>query len=382
MGALGIQLTLLVGRTVPVPAPAALMENVDKVEIRQSDAGRSGFQIAFRAGRSGPAGALDDPLAANLLLRPGNRVIVMVSVNAMPRVLMDGFIGHQQFNPGQVPGSGLFTVTGEDISAALDRDEVTAEHPAQNEMIIALKLIGLHAQYGLVPQVIPPFMIDFPLPVERIPVQRATDLKYLQTLAARFGYVFYIRPGPLPAMNTAYWGPPVRMGTSAQALSVNLGHQSNVDSIDFEYNAQAAVQVEGRIHDRSLNTPLPVMTFTSTRVPPLAAFPALPFDLPNVRKVHLEGAEGLDYAQAFARAQATTNASMDAVLTATGEVDATRYGDVLEARGLVGLRGAGYGHDGLYYIKSVKHVIRQGQYKQQFTLTREGRGATVPLVRP
>jgi hypothetical protein len=90
----------------------------------------------------------------------------------------------------------------------------------------------------------------------------------------------------------------------------------------------------------------------------------------------------LNYAQAFARAQATTNASMDNVLTASGAVDGARYGDVLEARGLVGVRGAGYNHDGLYYIKSVKHTISRGQYKQQFTLTREGVGATLPVVRP
>ena len=168
----------------------------------------------------------------------------------------------------------------------------------------------------------------------------------------------------------------------ARALSTNLGHETNVESIDFQYNAQSAVQVEGRIRDRNLNTDLPVMTFFSTRVPPLAAFPALPFELPNVRKVQLDNAEGLSYAQAFARAQATTNASLDNVLTANGEVDSARYGDVLEARGLVGVRGAGYSHDGLYYVKSVKHSISRGQYKQQFTLTREGKGSTLPVVRP
>lgn len=382
MNPFGIQLTLLVGPTVPLPAPVVLTENIDKVEVNQSDEARSGFQIVFRAGRAGPLDVLDYLLVANPLLRPGNRAVIIAIVNAMPRVLIDGFITHSQLNPGSTPGAGTFTITGEDISAALDRDEVTAEHPAQNEMIIALKLIASYAQYGLIPQVLPPFLIDFPLPVERIPVQHATDLRYLQALAARFGYVFYIRPGPVPLTNTAYWGPPIRLGLPARALSTNLGHETNVESIDFQYNAQSAVQVEGRIRDRNLNTDLPVMTFFSTRVPPLAAFPALPFELPNVRKVQLDNAEGLSYAQAFARAQATTNASLDNVLTANGEVDSARYGDVLEARGLVGVRGAGYSHDGLYYVKSVKHSISRGQYKQQFTLTREGKGSTLPVVRP
>jgi hypothetical protein len=86
--------------------------------------------------------------------------------------------------------------------------------------------------------------------------------------------------------------------------------------------------------------------------------------------------------QAFARAQGMTDASTDHVLTVTGELDAVRYGDILKARGLVGLRGAGYSHDGLYYIKNVTHAIQRGDYKQRFTLTREGFGSTTPIVRP
>ncbi|MDH4273642.1 MAG: hypothetical protein OEW08_01245 [Gammaproteobacteria bacterium] len=382
MDMLGIKMTLLIGPTVPVPAPILLTENIDRVEVNQSDQGRSGFQIVFRAGRSGVLGALEYPLLANPLLLPNNRVIIMVLVNALPRVLIDGLVTHQQLNPGTTPGSGTLTITGEDVSVAMDRDKVKDNHPAQNELIIMLKLVGKYAQYGLLPQIMPPFMIDFPLPVERIPAQNDTDLKYAQTMAQRFGYVFYIRPGPVPGTNTAYWGPQVRLGLPARALSVNLGHETNVNNIDFQYDSREAVRVDDVLRDRTLNTDLPVMTFFSTRLPPLATMPPLPFELPNVRKVTLDQAEGLSYAQAYARAQATTNSSMDNVLTATGEVDSARYGDVMEARGLVGVRGAGYSHDGLYYIKSVKHSISRGQYKQQFTLTREGRGATLPVVRP
>jgi hypothetical protein len=46
------------------------------------------------------------------------------------------------------------------------------------------------------------------------------------------------------------------------------------------------------------------------------------------------------------------------------------------------VRGAGYNYDGLYYVKRVKHTLGRGQYKQAFTLTREGKGSTVPMVRP
>jgi hypothetical protein len=55
---------------------------------------------------------------------------------------------------------------------------------------------------------------------------------------------------------------------------------------------------------------------------------------------------------------------------------------VLKPRGIVGVRGAGFTHDGFYYVKSVSHSISKGQYKQRFNLTREGTGPITPMVVP
>ena len=65
-----------------------------------------------------------------------------------------------------------------------------------------------------------------------------------------------------------------------------------------------------------------------------------------------------------------------------GQLDAARYEVILQPRGLVGLRGAGYSYDGLYYVQSVTHNIRKGAYTQNFTLTREGLGSITPVVPP
>jgi hypothetical protein len=125
-----------------------------------------------------------------------------------------------------------------------------------------------------------------------------------------------------------------------------------------------------------------VMTFVSLRLPPLAAMPALPFQLPNVRTSLLDQSSGLSIIEAYARAQGVTDKSVDSVVTAQGELDALRYGDVLTPRGIVGLRGAGFTFDGLYYVKSVSHSISKGKFKQRFNLSREGTGAITPVVIP
>jgi hypothetical protein len=57
-----------------------------------------------------------------------------------------------------------------------------------------------------------------------------------------------------------------------------------------------------------------------------------------------------------------------------------RYGGLLKPRRLVGVRGAGLAFDGLYYITSVTHSIKIGEYKQSFTLARNGLVSTVPTV--
>ncbi len=379
MSPLGVKLTLLVGPTVAVPAPPQLTEALDGVEVTHSDEGRSGFQLTFQADRSGPADLLDPPVVSGPLLQPFNRVILLVSFGVVPAVLMDGVITHLELSPGDQGGTSTFTVTGEDVSVMMDLEEKSVEHPAQDETIIANKLILSYAQYGLLPTVIPPTVIDPPIPIERVPVQQGTDLQHLQRMAERYGYVFFVTPGPVPFVNTAYWGPPPRLSVPQRALTVDMGPETNVESIGFRNNSLGPAMVGGKVQDRTTNQAVPVQTFASTR-PPLAAMPAWLVNQPNVRTVQFR-AGGLNATQAFGRAQGITDAASDA-LVAEGEVDAVRYQGLLQARALVGVRGAGYAHDGFFYVKRVTHMIQRGRYRQRFTLTREGVGSTTPAVIP
>lgn len=378
---LGAHLTLLIGPTVPVPAPFALTEALDSVQVTHNDTARSGFQLTFKVGRSGPLDLVDYPLLRNPLLRPFTRVILVVQLNTTARVLMDGFITRQQLSPGSEPGTGTLTLTGEDVSIMMDLKEKKVEHPAQSESVIATVTLLKYMQYFLLPPLVTPTS-DVPSPQTRVPAQHGTDLKYLQELARRFGYVFYVSPGPLPGQNKAYWGPPKREGAPQPALSVNMGPQTNVNSISFTYDGLAPTTVVDVVQDSDLNSSIPVVTLTNKRIPPLVSMPSPTFNLPNVRQSFLRDRSNLTTARAFVRAQAQVDESVDKVVTASGELDALQYGDFLQARGLVGLRGAGFTNDGFYYVQSVTHSIKKGEYKQRFTLTREGVGALTPTVRP
>ena len=88
----------------------------------------------------------------------------------------------------------------------MDLNERSAEHPAQDETMIATKIMVAYAQYGIVPMVIPPPTIDPPMPIERVPVQQGTDLDYLEQMAAPPRLRLLRHAGPCPVMNTATGG--------------------------------------------------------------------------------------------------------------------------------------------------------------------------------
>jgi hypothetical protein len=377
MSSAGIHLTLLIGPSIPLPAPLFITKALQSVEVTNTDEGRDGFQITFTVGRT-PSDVQDYLLMKNPLLDPFNRVIIMVTLGAMPKVLIDGIITHKQLTPSNEPGKSVLTITGEDVSVMMDLKEKSQTHPNQSDMVIANKIILSYAQFGLVPLVIPPLSIDVPLFVDRTPSQQATDLAYLKELASSYDHVFFVEPTDVPAVNKAYWGPPLLTGTPQKALSVNMGPQTNVTSINFQYNALKPTLLTGSIQDRNTNLKIPVITFRSL-LSALSGKPAL-LSQSSVRIKQFR-ASGLNILQAYIKAQAETDKSTD-VLTATGEIDVLRYGDILRARKLVGLRGSGEAHDGLYYVKNVTHRIKVGEYRQSFTLAREGFGSLISKVIP
>ena len=85
--------------------------------------------------------------------------------------------------------------------------------------------------------------------------------------------------------------------------------------------------------------------------------------------------------EAAKRAFGLLRQGADAV-SGNGSLNVTRYGHILRARMLVGVRGAGLTYDGMYYVESVTHNIKRGEYKQSFTLARDGVVSQTPVVMP
>jgi len=371
MPSLGVRLQLLIGPTIAVPAPYPVMEALTDVEVTNRDQEFDGFKLSFSLGKET---ILDYGLLLSGRLDPPSRVIIMVSIGVLPQVLIDGIITNHQIAPSNRPGESTLTVFGKDISLKLSLEEKNATFPNQPDSVIVTRLIADYPTLGLLPRVTP--TTDVPIQVDRIPSQQGNDLDFIRELARRNGFVFYIEPTVIPGVNDAYWGLDNRLGLPQPALTMNMGADTNVDQpMSFSFDALGPAEPQVTILEpftkRPISIPLP-----SGLHPPLARQPAS-----SLRKTLPRNTANLNPLQAALRGLSSASQSSDAV-TATGEVDAVRYGRALRSRRLVGVRGVGQSYDGLYYVQEVTHRIKRGEYKQSFSLRREGRGALTPVVVP
>lgn len=371
----GIHLTLMIGPVVPEPVPQVVLDALTSVQVTTSAGERSGFQLTFTLSNNSPLHTLFLLTGGNL--PPILRVILTATVGGTPNVLIDGVVTHQQVTPADA-GRSTLTVTGKDLSAVMDLIDFSGTpFPAMpSEARVAL-LCAKYAFLGVMPMVIPSVLIDIPIPTESIPTQQGTDFSYITSLADEVGYVFYLEPGPQPGQSIAYWGPEIKVGTPQPALNINMDMFTNVESLDFTFDGESAtlpiVMIQNKETKAVIGIPVPPITPLN---PPLGLIPPLSIKT-----------EYQDYTAKYSPIRAAivgiTKASKTAdVLSANGTLDVTRYGRILKARQLVGVRGAGLAYDGLYYVKTVKHEIKRGQYKQSFTLTRNGLISTLPQVPP
>jgi hypothetical protein len=248
-------------------------------------------------------------------------------------------------------------------------------YPAMPPEARVALIIAKYAVFGIIPLVIPSLFPDLPIPVERIPVQEGNDLDYIKGLAASVGYVFYIDPGPVPGTNIAYWGPEIKVGVPQPALNLDMDAHTNVESLSFNFNGADTVLPIVFIQNSLTKIPIPIpIPKLNPLQPPLGAIPA-----PITKILPLKETAKLSPLAAIGVGLAVASMSADAV-TGTGSLDVVRYGRLLKAKQLVGVRGAGTAFDGLYYVKSTTTTIKRGEMKQSFELTRNGLVSITPRV--
>lgn len=361
----GVHIQLMIGPGVPVPAPRAVTEALQSLQVTSSR-DRSGFEITFAVGKSSPL--LKTMLPAGYFDPIVTRVCIVAMVNGFPHVLMDGLVTQQRVSPSNEPGGSTLTITGEDLSVAMDIVDITIPYPGIPVIGRVYLILAKYAALGIIPAAIPPIVPVIDVPVSRFDTQTGTDRAYLKRLASDAGYVFYVEPGPAPLSSIAYFGPDIRLPVPQPALSVNMDAHTNVESLSFSLDGLAKKLTVITILDpftRKIPIPVPIPNVSAFR-PPLGARPT-----PPARIEFSKEYANLTPDKAAGKVLGMLMNNSDAI-TASGSLDVVRYGRPLRSRMLVGVRGAGLAYDGLYYVNNVTHRIKRGEYKQSFTLSRDG----------
>jgi hypothetical protein len=176
-------------------------------------------------------------------------------------------------------------------------------------------------------------------------------------------------------MSVAYWGPQIKVGEVQPALAVDADASTNVESLQFSFDNEHKTLPVLTIQEPFTKTPIPIPVPDVTPLdPPLGLIPPIPKHIVNIG-----GVAKLSALRAALIALAKVSQTADAV-SATGSLDVLRYGRILKPRKLVGVRGSGPAFDGLWYVTSVTHQLKRGEFKEQFTLARNGLVSTLPAV--
>jgi hypothetical protein len=335
-----------------------------KVEENSGDT-PSGFELSFALEKNSPLNTIF--LLAGGAALPILRVALIATINGQATTLINGVVTKTDLRPGVGGDPATLQVMGKDLTATMAYFDFSGiPYPAMPPFARINLILAKYAWLGVIPQVIPS-LEGPPLPTDKIPRHQDKDLGYIRMLAKEAGYTFFMKPGPAPATSIAYWGPEIRVGQVQPALTIESGSPTNAEELSFSFGKEdfsiPIVFIQNQLTKAPIPVPIP------SEIPfqqPLGAIPALP---PKIDR--LKDTARLKPFEALQRGFAHAAQNLDSV-TGRGRIDVLRYGRILRARGLVGVRGAGHAYDGVHYIESVTHELSRGSYKQNLDLKRSG----------
>ena len=358
----GVSLTLLMGPVAVRPAPRAVVDALENATATQAVGQRSGFQLTFAVSKTSPI--LTDLLPSGAF-DPMVRVILVATLNGVPKVLSDGPIKRTDLTASTKPGEYKLVVTGEDVSGYMDLLDFTGfPFPAMPPFARVALMMAKYAAFGVVPITIPSPFSFAASPTASYAQQQGSDYEYANKLAKDVGYEFYVTPGRIPGTNTAYWGPQARLGLpQPNPLTIDFDQAAQTNAATFSVDGNQAILPYAFVKVANVSVPIPVPDIGILK-PPLALRPLMPT---KVRLLETERMGPVEVAGALLAGRGAADP-----VTASGSVDLVRYGVPMDSRSLIFVRGASHAFNGLWYVRSVSHALGRGSWRQTFQLSRDG----------
>ncbi|MFN4100750.1 MAG: phage late control D family protein [Pararhodobacter sp.] len=336
---------------------ADLTERAAEVVVTQRLGQPATFAIAFTLDIADS----DWPLLADPRLGAGAEI--MIAGDEGTECLVYGVVHAQRIRMVTGGESSSLEVIGGDHAIMLDRETKIATWPQMTDGEAA---VAIMTAANLLPDA-----ESTParhLTNQNALLQRGTDLAFLNVLARRNGFLFWITSDVLGIRTGHFKRPPVT-GTPARSLSLK-DSASALASLDIEWNVERPTSAVARGLDVASKSPLSGEAAQT----PLPAMGALPLAMIATEpRVAMPAVAGNDTGGLGARAEATL-VENGFFITARCQTTHEAAGGLIHAHMLVEIDGAGTLHSGSYLVSEAIHRIGPRAHVMDLTLIRNAWG--------
>lgn len=318
-----------------------------------------GRATAFRLHYAADISEGDLPLLVDGRLDAGSAISVLIPTDGGRQCLVKGPVTGQRIQLQHGGAGSTLVVQGSDSSITMDREVNSQVWTGLTDSDAVTAILG---NYGYVADVEATSAGHFE--EKHTLIQRSTDLYFVQQLARRNGFLFWITSDEF-GVETAHFKRPPIDGASDAELIINLD-SPGIQQLDIEWDVERPTRVE--IFQLDLNAKTNIDGGVS----------ALPLTiLGNSGLVDITGDTRSQYLTAPSDdAGDLTSRAEGALIESSWFVRATCQTsfDVLRrlvrAHTVVNVRGAGSRHSGNYFVASVRHVIDSVAHNMEIELIR------------
>jgi phage protein D len=297
-------------------------------------------------------------------LGPEAELAILVDGGSGPECLVKGPVHAQRLTLRHGGEGSSLEVSGSDSSVRMGRETRSAVWADSTDGDAVTAIV---ATYGFRPDIRSTDTRH--LESKHALVQRATDLEFVQSLARRNGYAFWVTADAL-GLETAHFRAPAATAVGPEpVLRINLDDPATTE-LELEWDVERPVSATARQLD--LNNKAVIEGSAPESAELALGAEALATIVREPRSTHLP-APADDAGDLLARARAAVaEASWFVRATCRTSVDAA--GTVVRAHRLIRLEGAGSRFSGKYLVAGVRHLIDAEAHRMELTLLRNAWG--------
>jgi hypothetical protein len=353
------------------PAAPRLVDRIRRIEVRESDEDPTVAAVRLQLAQQ-PSGSffpLDDEV-----FTAGTRIGVEIAApGGLLQRLFEGVVTHVRPHFEAIESNCYVEILAMDPAVLLNASERTASYPDASDAEAAEEILSRYNIRAVVDETSDRHKSEY-----QLLVQRATDWQFLRFLAQRNGFVCYFEYDTIAGEMVGHFKKRP-LAEDPQADLTILQDGANLTWLDLQWVLTGPVRWTAAAID-----PIRKRLVSSDGAASAEALGEEGLGDLLERGLRENGAEG---AVRLLRSPRPTDPGIRAAGTgmtdasrfaieARGEVDPSLYRGLLRARRPALIRGAGSRMSGLYYVRTVRTAIDEGEISQTFIAERNALGQT------